>query len=65
MWRIYFFQTPTGRKCSQCGYEMVTKPEGEKGGRGKRCSNCGEFKVLRDERTNIEKCSQCGATYRG
>lgn len=55
--KMTFFQTPTGRKCSQCGYTMTLIPNSGKGGRGRKCSNCGKFTVFDD------KCNSCGAMY--
>ena len=52
-----FFQTPTGRCCSQCSYTMTTPANGGKGGQGSTCSNCGERKVFNN------KCRGCGAKY--
>ena len=56
--KMTFFQIPTGRKCSKCGYEMFVPPHNGKGGLGKRCHNCGKNTVFN------EKCTSCGATYR-
>lgn len=53
-----FFQTGTGRKCTNCGFEMKVPPNGGKGGPGQRCSNCGRLTVFNG------KCSHCGATYK-
>lgn len=55
--RQTFYETPTGRCCTKCGYSMTVRPHGGTGGRGTKCANCGEFKV----RNN--KCTGCGATY--
>ena len=52
-----FFQTPTGRSCSQCSYKMTTPANGGKGGQGSTCSNCGERKVFNGN------CRGCGAKY--
>jgi len=52
-----FFETATGRKCSQCGATMIVPPNEGKGGQGKRCSNCGKNTVFN------RKCSNCGAIY--
>jgi primosomal protein N' len=52
-----FFETPTGRQCSRCGYTMTLPANEGKGGQGKRCSRCGENKV-RDG-----NCRGCGAKY--
>lgn len=54
-----FFEVPTGRKCSKCGYEMKVPPQNGTGGRGTKCPNCGAYKV-RDN-----KCTGCGATFSG
>lgn len=53
-----FFQTPKGRKCSKCSYEMTTLPNSGKGGQGKRCFNCGRNTVFNG------KCTKCGAVYK-
>ena len=55
--KMTFFRTPTGRKCSNCGYEMKTPANEGRAGRGKKCSNCGKFTVFND------KCRNCGAVY--
>lgn len=52
-----FFKTPTGRKCTKCGFEMVIPVNEGKGGRGKKCPNCGKMTVFGN------KCSTCGATF--
>ena len=53
-----FFQTPTGRKCSRCGYEMILPSNSGKGGRGQQCSNCSKLTVFDN------KCKNCGAQYK-
>ena len=55
--RATFFETPTGRKCSKCGFTMINPANGGKGGKGQKCSNCEEFTVFDN------KCRSCGATY--
>lgn len=52
-----FFETPTGRRCSRCGYEMKVPANGGKGGRGQKCRNCGHLTVFNG------KCTNCGAKY--
>ena len=52
-----FFETPKGRKCTKCGYEMVVPPNQGKGGKGALCTHCGEYRVFNG------KCAGCGATY--
>lgn len=52
-----FHKTPTGRKCTNCGYEMVVPANEGKGGLGRKCSNCGKMQVF----NNV--CRNCGATY--
>lgn len=56
--KMTFFQTPTGRECSKCGYKMIAPPNGGKGGQGKRCANCGKNTVFNN------KCTNCGAVYK-
>lgn len=53
-----FFETPSGKKCSSCDYEMRVPPNSGKGGRGEKCSNCNSYTVFN------AKCTKCGATYR-
>jgi rRNA maturation protein Nop10 len=53
-----FFETPSGRACTKCKYEMTLKPLGGTGGRGKKCANCGDFKIYDN------KCTGCGATFK-
>ena len=50
-----FINTPTGRKCSQCGYEMIVSPGP---GKGTKCSNCNKYQVFDG------KCRNCGAIYK-
>lgn len=52
-----FFESPTGRVCSKCGYTMKVPPHEGTGGRGRKCPNCGAYKVRND------KCTGCGATF--
>ncbi|MDR2833897.1 MAG: hypothetical protein LBV67_09290 [Streptococcaceae bacterium] len=54
---LTFFEIPTGRKCSKCGYEM--KVPADKKGKGKKCFNCGKYQVFDG------KCRNCGAIYKG
>ena len=54
---LTFFSTPSGRKCSHCGYEMKVPANSGKGGRGDLCSNCKKYTVFDG------KCRNCGATY--
>lgn len=56
--QMTFFKTPTGRKCSKCGYEMIVPPNNGKGGQGNKCYNCGKNTVFND------KCTSCGAIYK-
>ena len=56
--KMTFFETPTGRKCSKCGYTMILKSGGGKGGPGRKCSNCGKMTVFDN------RCRNCGATYK-
>lgn len=51
-----FFETPTGRKCTRCDFEM--KVPSERLGKGHKCANCGKFTVGPNG-----KCTNCGATY--
>lgn len=53
-----FFESKSGRKCSNCGYEMIIPPNGGPGGKGHKCANCGKFTVFNG------KCTNCGAIYR-
>lgn len=52
-----FHKSPTGRLCSNCGYEMIVPANSGKGGLGRKCSNCGKMQVF----NNV--CRNCGATY--
>ncbi len=52
-----FFETPTGRKCSKCGHEMIVPANGGMGGKGQLCRNCGMFTVFNG------KCRNCGAKF--
>ena len=52
-----FFETPTGKKCTRCGYEMIRPVNNGKGGKGQKCSDCGQFTVFDG------KCRNCGARY--
>ena len=56
--KLTFFPTPTGKKCSQCGYSMYVPPNNGKGGLGKKCSACGKNNVFNG------KCTNCGAIYK-
>lgn len=49
------FETPTGRKCTKCGYSIYLPPNNGKGGLGKRCPICGKQSVFNG------KCTKCGA----
>lgn len=55
-----FFETPTGRKCSnkKCGFQMINRPNDGKGGKGKKCYNCGKNTVFNG------KCTNCGSVYK-
>ena len=55
--RDTFFETPVGRKCSQCGYTMTVPANCGKGGKGQRCRNCGMHTVFDG------KCRNCGAKF--
>jgi len=52
-----FFETTTGRKCTKCGFKMITPPNDGKGGRGTKCPNCGKYQVF------DKKCRNCGAVF--
>lgn len=52
-----FFESPTGRRCTKCGYTMYVPPNGGLGGRGKKCTHCGKQTVFNG------KCTHCGAKY--
>lgn len=51
-----FFKTPTGRKCTKCGCEMVVPINDGKGGKGKVCPECGKHTLFEG------KCTNCGAS---
>ena len=55
--KLTFFETPQGRLCSKCNYEMILPANSGKGGKGSKCSYCGKFTVFN------QKCSNCGAYY--
>ena len=55
--RYTFFQTPKGRKCTKCNYEMIVPANRGAGGKGSHCYNCGKFQVFNG------KCRSCGAKY--
>lgn len=52
-----FFETPTGRLCSKCGYEMKIPVNNGKGGKGQKCSNCGRYTVFDGT------CNSCNAKF--
>jgi len=56
--QLTFFESPNGRVCSKCGFEMSLPINSGKGGKGQKCSNCGKFTVFENQ------CNNCGATYR-
>lgn len=51
------FKTPTGRRCTKCGFEVRVPINENKGGKGSKCFNCGHFTV-RDG-----KCTDCGTEH--
>lgn len=53
-----FYQTPRGRKCNRCGYEMIVPPNGGMPGKGTKCHNCGRNAVFNG------KCTKCGSIYK-
>ena len=55
--KLKFFETPNGRKCSKCNYEVHLPPNNGKGGLGTRCSLCSKQTVFNG------KCTNCGAKY--
>ena len=55
---LTFFNKPTGRECSKCGFKMIIPANEGKGGRGNRCSNCGKLTVFNG------KCRSCSAEYK-
>ena len=56
--RATFFESQTGRRCTNCGYIMTVPANDGKGGMGRKCSNCGKFTVF----NNV--CRSCGAKYK-
>lgn len=58
--KFTFHQIPTGRKCSECGYEATTKPGG---GRGNTCQMCGRSMVFKRPDGKMA-CRNCGTVYR-
>ena len=56
--KMAFFKTVKGRKCTNCGYDMILLANDGKGGRGQRCSNCGQLPAFNG------RCRNCGAIYR-
>lgn len=55
--KLTFFETPQGRECTKCGFEMILPSNSGKGGKGKKCANCGKYTIFN------EKCTSCGAQY--
>ena len=57
-----FFETPTGRKCTnpQCTFEMIIPANDGKGGKGTRCARCGRNTVF----NNVCRNPACGARYK-
>ena len=55
--KMTFFNTPKGRKCTNCGFEMIVPPNEGKSGKGTKCSNCGRNTVFNN------KCTNCGTKY--
>lgn len=55
--KFTFFQTPTGRKCTVCHYEMVLPANDGVGGRGKYCPGCKKYTVFKN------RCRNCGAKF--
>lgn len=57
--RLTFFQTPTGRKCTNpdcpAHAEMFIPANGGKGGKGAQCPKCRSFSVFSGV------CRRCGA----
>ena len=53
--KLTVFPTPTGKKCSSCGFTIYVPPNGGSGGKGRKCLMCGKFTVFNG------KCTSCGA----
>jgi hypothetical protein len=53
-----FHQTPNGRECSRCGYD-INFPGGIDGGH--QCHHCGKRAVF--ENQGVMTCKNCGAQY--
>ena len=51
---LTMYKTPTGGKCSQCGYTYNDNPGP---GRGYECYECKTYTVKNG------KCTKCGRTY--
>lgn len=54
-----FFETPTGGKCSKCGFEMTVPANAGKGGKGTKCLKCGKNTVF----NGVCRNPKCGAKY--
>ena len=55
--QMTFYESPSGGRCTKCGFKMNVPANEGKGGRGKRCLNCGQYTVFNN------KCRNCGASY--
>lgn len=50
-----FYETPTGRRCRNCGFTVKRPANGGVGGKGRYCYICGHYQVFHG------KCRSCGA----
>lgn len=50
-----FHETPTGRRCSSCGFTVTRPANGGAGGKGHYCYICHKYQVFHG------KCRSCGA----
>lgn len=58
--KLTMFETPTGKKCSSCGYTMKVSVGS---GKGERCLNCGNYQVF-SQYDGSKKCRNCGAIFK-
>lgn len=50
-----FYETPTGRRCRNCGFTVMRPANGGAGGKGRYCYICHRYQVFHG------KCRSCGA----